>query len=271
MRQPPPPGPTSPDEPLAVRLRALKDRTGLSLAALAARTPYSKSAWHRYLAGVQRPPRSAVEALARLADADPGPVVALWETGGGPPSPPSPAAPAAAGRLGPPRPRLPRLPRPPLPALALLAVAVATATAFAVSGRQGPQGAQNAMASPRCHAASCRGALPDTSACARDARTESAVSDTGYDVRLRYSPACGTAWSEVRVRSPRPREVSVRVGQDVLSATYSGVDSAGYTSPMLAVPSARGVEACAEVDGRRACTGLGADESAEGADPAAQR
>ncbi|MGW3954739.1 DUF2690 domain-containing protein [Streptomyces sp. NPDC004752] len=266
MRQPPPPGPPSPDEPLAVRLRALKDRTGLSLAALAARTPYSKSAWHRYLTGLQRPPRSAVEALARLAHADPGPVVALWEAADGPPS--SSQAPSAASRL---RPARPRLPRPPLSVLALLTVAVAAAAAFAVSGRPGPQEAQNVMASPRCQAASCRGALPDASACARDARTESAVSDTGYDVRLRYSPACGTAWSEVRVRSARAREVSVRAGQDLLSATYSAADSAGYTSPMLAVPSARGVEACAEVDGRRACTGLDADESGEGADPMARR
>ncbi|MER6530414.1 DUF2690 domain-containing protein [Streptomyces sp. NPDC001508] len=261
MRQPPPPGPTCADEPLAVRLRALKDRTGLSLAALAARTPYSKSAWHRYLTGLQRPPRSAVEALARLADVDPGPVVALWEDADGPPCPRVPM-------LSPPRSRLPRLP---LSALALLAVAAATAAAFAVFGRHGPQGAQNVVAAPRCHATSCRGALPDTSACARDARTESAVSDTGYDVRLRYSPACGTAWSEVRVRSPRAREVSVRAGQDVLSATYSAAEPTGYTSPMLAVPSSRGVEACAAVAGRLACTGLYVDASDEGADPGAGR
>lgn len=268
MRQPPPPGPTSADEPLAVRLRALKDRTGMSLAALAARTPYSKSAWHRYLTGLQRPPRSAVEALARLADVDPGPVVALWDAADGPPCP---EVPAAAGRLRPPRPRLPPLPRLPLSALALLAVAVATAAAFAVFDRHGRQGAQNVVAAPRCHAASCRGALPDASACARDARTESAVSDTGYDVRLRYSPACGTVWSEVRVRSPRAREVSVRAGQDVLSATYSAADPTGYTSPMLAVPSSRGVEACAAVEGRLACTGLYIDASDEAAGAGAER
>ncbi|MFF0226848.1 DUF2690 domain-containing protein [Streptomyces sp. NPDC004629] len=265
MRQPPPPGPTSADEPLAVRLRALKDRTGLSLAALAARTPYSKSAWHRYLTGLQRPPRSAVEALARLADVDPGPVVALWEAAGGPPCP---GVPAAAGPPRPPRSRLPRLP---LSALALLAVAVATATAFAVSGRHGPQGAQNVVAAPHCHAAACRGTLPDASACARDARTESAVSDTGYDVRLRYSPTCKTVWSEVRVRSPRAREVSVRAGQDVLSAAYSAADPTGYTSPMLAVPSSRGVEACAAVEGRLACTGVYVDASDAGAGSGAGR
>ncbi|MFF4754283.1 DUF2690 domain-containing protein [Streptomyces sp. NPDC002514] len=268
MRQPPSPGPISDDEPLAVRLRALKDGTGLSLAALAARTPYSKSAWHRYLTGVQRPPRSAVEALARLAGTDPGPVVALWASAEGPPAPEAPAAPAAAGRSRPPWTRSPGLP---LSALALLAVAAATAAVFAMSGRTGPAGARTVAAAPGCHATSCRGVLPDASACARDARTESAVSGLAYDVRLRYSPACGTAWSEVRVRSPHTREVSVRAGQDVLSATYSAADPAGYTSPMLAVPSARGVEACAEVDGRLACTGLYAEEPGEDADLPAPR
>jgi hypothetical protein len=266
MRQPPTPEPTSfdPDEPLAVRLRALKDRTGLSLAALAARTPYSKSAWHRYLTGMQRPPRSAVEALARLAGTDPGPVVALWEEA----DEPAPQAPVATGRLRTPWPRPPRVL---LPVLALLTVAVATAAVLAVSGRPAPTGPRNAAPAPRCHATSCRGALPDASACARDARTESTVSDPAYDVRLRYSPTCGTAWSEVRVRSPHTREVFVRAGQDMLSATYSAADSDGYTSPMLAVPSARGVEACAEVDGKLACTGLYVDEAEEAADPHGQQ
>ncbi|WP_432134902.1 MULTISPECIES: helix-turn-helix domain-containing protein [unclassified Streptomyces] len=48
-------------------LRELKDRTGLSLAALGARTAYSKSSWQRYLNAVQPPPRQAVAALCRVA------------------------------------------------------------------------------------------------------------------------------------------------------------------------------------------------------------
>ncbi|MGA5565636.1 helix-turn-helix domain-containing protein [Streptomyces platensis] len=55
---------------LVVRLRRLKDHSGLSLAALAARTPYSKSSWERYLNGKKLPPAGAVEALARLCGAD---------------------------------------------------------------------------------------------------------------------------------------------------------------------------------------------------------
>ncbi|MEU8943857.1 helix-turn-helix transcriptional regulator [Streptomyces sp. NPDC048489] len=62
-----------PDElPAEVRhfveqLRLLKDGTGLSLAALGARTAYSKSSWQRYLNATQPPPRQAVAALCRVA------------------------------------------------------------------------------------------------------------------------------------------------------------------------------------------------------------
>jgi hypothetical protein len=49
------------------QLRLLKDRTGLSLVALGARTAYSKSSWHRYLNAGQPPPRQAVAALCRIA------------------------------------------------------------------------------------------------------------------------------------------------------------------------------------------------------------
>ncbi|MEJ8650090.1 helix-turn-helix domain-containing protein [Streptomyces sp. MS1.AVA.3] len=64
---------------LAERLRELRRRTGLSLAALAERTPYSKSSWERYLNAKKLPPRGAVEALCLLAGEPPGQLVALWE------------------------------------------------------------------------------------------------------------------------------------------------------------------------------------------------
>ncbi|QZY17716.1 helix-turn-helix domain-containing protein [Streptomyces decoyicus] len=64
---------------LAERLRELRRRTGLTLAALAERTPYSKSSWERYLNAKKLPPRGAVEALCRLAGEPPGQLVALWE------------------------------------------------------------------------------------------------------------------------------------------------------------------------------------------------
>ncbi|MEU9489225.1 helix-turn-helix domain-containing protein [Streptomyces decoyicus] len=64
---------------LVVQLRRLKDHSGLSLAALAARTSYSKSSWERYLNGKKLPPRAAVEALARVCEADVPRLLALHE------------------------------------------------------------------------------------------------------------------------------------------------------------------------------------------------
>ncbi|MCT9084538.1 helix-turn-helix domain-containing protein [Streptomyces fulvoviolaceus] len=61
------------------QLRHLKDRTGLSLVALGARTAYSKSSWHRYLNATQPPPRQAVVALCRIAGADAERIGVRWE------------------------------------------------------------------------------------------------------------------------------------------------------------------------------------------------
>ncbi|MFF1451952.1 helix-turn-helix domain-containing protein [Streptomyces sp. NPDC058274] len=64
---------------LAEHCRLLKERTGLSLAALAERTHYSKSSWQRCLNGLQTPPRSALRALAEAAGADPVRLLGLRE------------------------------------------------------------------------------------------------------------------------------------------------------------------------------------------------
>ncbi|MGW1646636.1 helix-turn-helix domain-containing protein [Streptomyces eurythermus] len=64
---------------LFVQLRRLKDRSGMSLTSLAARTGYSRSSWERYLNGKALPPRQAVEELARATGADPTRLLALHE------------------------------------------------------------------------------------------------------------------------------------------------------------------------------------------------
>jgi hypothetical protein len=191
-----------------------------------------------------------VEALARLAGADPAPALALWEAAGQAPPPPVASAGGTPAR-GP----LRRL----LPALTLLAAAAAATVALVTSSRGAAPAAGPAPAARHCQGPTCQGELPGRSVCADDARTESLVGDATYSVRLRYSPACGTAWSQLRVRGAVAREVSVRTASDVLTAAYSAEDAQGDTSPMLAVRSPRGVEACAQVNGRVACTGLGTD------------
>ncbi|WP_369272704.1 peptidoglycan-binding protein [Streptomyces sp. R11] len=64
---------------LVVRLRRLKDHSGLSLRQLAARTGYSPKSWERYLGGRSLPPPQAVEAMARLGGEDPTRWLALRE------------------------------------------------------------------------------------------------------------------------------------------------------------------------------------------------
>jgi len=239
------------DAAFVAELRDLKERTGLSLAALAACTPYSKSAWHRYLNGSQRPPRSAVEALTGLVGADPAPVLALWEAAGHPPVAGAPVYDDHEVRPA-------RLRRLSLSALTLIVLAASVAITLVVAGRSGAPGGQLAAAVPRCKRESCQGQLPDVAACDRDAQIQSAVHDASYVVQLAYSPSCGTAWAEVQARPSDARVISVRSGGSVLSASYPGGGSGGRTSPMLAVTSPAGVEACAVVNGRVACTGLDA-------------
>lgn len=64
---------------LVERLRLMKDRTGLSLASLAAKTAYSRSSWQRYLSGDKAAPWPAVDALGRLAGEDRARLRVLWE------------------------------------------------------------------------------------------------------------------------------------------------------------------------------------------------
>ncbi|WP_413099888.1 helix-turn-helix domain-containing protein [Streptomyces sp. Inha503] len=64
---------------LVVQLRRLKDRSGLSLASLEAKTGYSRSSWERYLNGKALPPRQAVEELARVTGAEPTRLLVLYE------------------------------------------------------------------------------------------------------------------------------------------------------------------------------------------------
>lgn len=61
------------------QLRRLVDRSGLSVAAVADRTGYSKTSWERYLNGRLLPPLRAVVALAEVTGAQPAHLTTLWE------------------------------------------------------------------------------------------------------------------------------------------------------------------------------------------------
>ncbi|MGW2446119.1 DUF2690 domain-containing protein [Streptomyces sp. NPDC001675] len=61
------------------QLRALVDRSGLSIAALADRTGYSKTSWERYLGGRLLAPKGAIVALAEVTGTNPVHLTTMWE------------------------------------------------------------------------------------------------------------------------------------------------------------------------------------------------
>ncbi|MET7378141.1 DUF2690 domain-containing protein [Streptomyces sp. NPDC005526] len=63
----------------ASQLRRLVDRSGLSVAALADRTGYSKTSWERYLNGRLLAPKGAIVALAEVTGINPVHLTTMWE------------------------------------------------------------------------------------------------------------------------------------------------------------------------------------------------
>ncbi|UAL71441.1 XRE family transcriptional regulator [Streptomyces angustmyceticus] len=186
-------------------MRELRRRTGLTLAGLAERTPYSKSSWERYLNAKKLPPRDAVEALCLLAGEPSGGLLALWEladaawsgrarpdTGGQaparrehrPPPPPQPPPPPRSPQA-PPQPSpvptrpSPSPPRPSRPSRRVVAVAagagaglvtVVVALAFWAGEQAAGSGRpQEAAPTPSevtgCRAAGCDGKDPESMFC----------------------------------------------------------------------------------------------------------
>ncbi|MET8133362.1 DUF2690 domain-containing protein [Streptomyces sp. NPDC005251] len=63
----------------ASQLRLLVDRSGLSIAAVADRTGYSKTSWDRYLNGRLLAPKGAIVALAEVTGTSPVHLATMWE------------------------------------------------------------------------------------------------------------------------------------------------------------------------------------------------
>jgi transcriptional regulator with XRE-family HTH domain len=63
----------------ASQLRRLVDRSGLSIAAVADRTGYSKTSWDRYLNGRLLAPKGAIVALAEVTGTNPVHLTTMWE------------------------------------------------------------------------------------------------------------------------------------------------------------------------------------------------
>lgn len=181
---------------LLVRLRRMKDDSGLSLDQLAVRTGYSVSSWERYLGGRLLPPREAAEALAGLVGADQVRLLVLYEAAAEVWRTAPPDRPAPPGSLEPPpqdaeqpseepevtdSQRLTRRLRPRLSYLLTALVSGAVGAAIALLAVQTPPSPQPRLASRQVTAS----ASPVRYAChftRRDGLWYAGNSDTNTDV-----------------------------------------------------------------------------------------
>ncbi|NEA64632.1 XRE family transcriptional regulator [Streptomyces sp. SID12488] len=254
---------------LAEGLREMRSRTGLSLAALAERTAYSKSSWERYLNGKKPVPRQAVEVLCTMAGEPAGRLLALWELADtewsgrarhtlrpAQPSPTSPPGPAlvpadAVGATGVPR----RARRQGLFLAGTGVVAVAILTALSLRSA-GATGSPTGLASPTldpvpgCQGKACDGKDPKPMACGLPGRVDSLGpphhTSTGTEVEIRYSKVCAASWGriwhsevgdmiEVSAPGTRPRRVVIR----------STADTGAYRfTPMIGGSNRTGLRLC---------------------------
>ena len=201
---------------LAAALRELRARTGLSLAALAAKTAFSKSSWERYLNGRTLPPHTAVQELCRLAGEPDGRCLALWEIAesewsgrakqpsspAAPPDPaPDPVAPAdppTAARGGGHRGAATVAVLASVCALAAGGVAVALLLLPRQSGDPRPAAVATATRGPHCRASSCEGKNPMAMFCAATPDTlATRHTTTGAWLEVRSSKECGTSWARM--------------------------------------------------------------------------
>ncbi|MEU1785368.1 DUF2690 domain-containing protein [Streptomyces sparsogenes] len=251
---------------LAEGLRDVRARTGLSLAALAERTAYSKSSWERYVNGKKPVPRQAVEALCAIAGEPSGRLLALWELADAEwsgrarqtrPAGPPPPAPAPAGAGGTTaadgRARRRRLLTVGVGVTALAAAAVIAP----VWGWSRPSAEQPTnLASPAldpapgCQGKACDGKDPDAMLCGLPGRVDSLGPQhrtrTGAGVEIRYSKVCAAAWGriwhakigdtiEISAPGTRPRGIVVRDTADTGVYRFT---------PMVGAPDRTGLRLC---------------------------
>jgi transcriptional regulator with XRE-family HTH domain len=211
---------------LVDELRAIRDRSGLSLSQLSARTHYSKSSWERWLNGKRPITPQALASLSACADFDVAKLETLlaqasveWtDSTAEPASAPtglsqsSPAAPAAAGAdpdaaaasaLSPAR----RL-RPVLSMGAIAAILVGGGAAWLSGGPgSGTKAAGSASSSaasplhsssptpaPPCQGIGCAGKDPQSTGCVTDSHVLTTSNVGRVVIYIHYSPRCQAAW-----------------------------------------------------------------------------
>ncbi|MDK1474908.1 DUF2690 domain-containing protein [Streptomyces sp. 549] len=274
-------GPPPEQARLARELTALRERTGLSLAALAARTTASRSSWQRYLCGGKLPPRELVRELCLLAGERPGRLLLLWELADEarrspaaqpPPQPsqPSPplrttaappgtapepgpgagpdAAPGAredAARRVPGRGR--RLRRRLL--VAVLSIGTLIGLVGAYHGVQDRSGPATGPVKAGCRGSTCTGENAQSQACAIASSGPRTVAERRFAgkkaVDIRYSEGCDAGWARIRFGSIGDRVEISAPGEERQSVRIADrYDAEGYLSTRMTGGGPRGLEAC---------------------------
>ncbi|MET7616445.1 helix-turn-helix domain-containing protein [Streptomyces sp. NPDC005408] len=257
---------------LAAELRELRKRTQLSLAGLAARTPYSKSSWERYLNGKKPVPRQAVEALCALAGEPSGRLLALWELADAVWS--GRARSAAARDAKPPveepreeRPAAPRGPRqwPAAPGV-LAAAAVALAAALGLLMGRGTTPVERHADPPPsragCRGPECEGKDPARMGCGGSGMATTPVAGTasgGQRLEIRYGGPCRAVWAGATGLREGDRVVLTLRGGHAQELTADGPRGTGRyrATPMAAADDPAGARVCLEPasGGVRECFG----------------
>ncbi|MGW5391483.1 DUF2690 domain-containing protein [Streptomyces koyangensis] len=259
---------------LARELAGLRATTGLSLAALAARTTASKSSWQRYLGGTQIPPPELVTELCALAGEPPARLLALRELAElsrrHPQPRPAPAEPSResgpARAEDPPTAGTPDAGRPHAPPSAApapvpffrrrkvaLAGAGALATAAVVAGALLLGGAgeepEDTGLWPGCVGERCRGKQAQSQGCGLKGSGMRTVAEREFGrqtvVELRYSPSCRASWVRVRFGATGDRiEITGPDEESQSAEVLDEFDAQNYLpTPMLA-GGPEGMTAC---------------------------
>lgn len=250
---------------------------GLSMAALAKETAYSKSSWERYLNGRQLPPRQAVESLCAMAGEPHERLVALWELAdlewsGRARRAASPVAQGAVAQpdrdqLGEGGPRadlagrsLDNAVRTRLRVWAVCAVGLAAAVwvvVLSATGAKEPAGQAShpVSAAPGCRAQTCTGKSPELMGCAMPGRVQTLgpqrSTSTGARFEIRYNAECKAAWARMwRSHAGDALEVSVPSSspQRVEAADKYDEESLLFT-PMIGAGDLTGLRVCFEPAG----------------------
>jgi hypothetical protein len=248
-------------------LRDFKDRSGLSLAALAEHTNISKSSWDRYLNGRTLPPRHAVQALAQLVGEPTRRPLALWERArtawSGRDTEPGTAE---SGDVGPvPSVVARRRVRPwhwAVGAAGLCVVVVAFLVLAHPMGIGTSTAPTTAPYTVGCRGAPCDGLDPTANDCGVDAVTFADLRVGRLYLELRISDQCQAGWARIS-QSMVGDEVLVldRSGRTQTATVPDQAATGQYVyTPMVAAARHSQVRACLQPrTGVRRCTGWGAD------------